>query len=42
MSIEMLIISVMGELSRNLERIVAILSPKSLEKCIVLLCGKTC
>ena len=29
-------------LSANLERIIAILSTKCLEKCMVLICGRTC
>ena len=29
-------------LSGNLERIIAILSTKCLEKCMVLICGRTC
>ena len=33
---------ILSTLSRNLERIAAILSTKSFKKCIVLICGRTC
>ena len=33
---------ILSTLSRNLERIAAILSTTSLEKCIVVICGRTC
>ena len=33
---------ILWTLSRNFERIVAILSTKSLDKCVVLICGRMC